>query len=372
MDMRYAYWVCQIGGWSLYSAIILIVFTANDGFSWEMATYVAVFAVLGIGITHIFRRYIKRWEWLNLSLRPLIPRVLLGVLVLATASHIVTYVTGRFILEIEAFQAVDSEITATFAQIFQFSIIYLLWSGLYFGTHYFWSFRSAEIEKWKLKAEIEATRLKALELQLNPHFFFNSLNSVRALIAENPSRAQRMVTKLSSLLRYTLQADDETVSLRKELDIARDYFELEKMRLEERLQYELDVDEATLEQPVPYLVVQTLAENAIKHGIAPRADGGFVTVESEATGNGTRLRVTNTGQIERSDVESGVGLQNARERLQLIFGEEAYLHLENSSPDTVTADVFIPEAPKERSIGDEDAPFSASDEAVSEPALSHE
>lgn len=277
-----------------------------------------------------------------------------------------------WLLRIDSLVEEASTINVAVQQTVSFSIIYSAWSGFYFGIHYFWSFRSAEIEKWKLKAEIEATRLKALELQLNPHFFFNSLNSVRALIAEDPRRAQRMVTKLSSLLRYTLQADEDTVSLRKELEIARDYFELEKMRLEERLQYEFDVDDETLEQPVPYLIVQTLAENAIKHGVAPRADGGFVTVEADVTDNGTRLRVINTGQIDRSDVESGVGLENARERLQLIFGEEAYLRLENSSADTVTAEVLIPEKPKERSIGEEGAPFSAPDEVASEPAISQE
>jgi LytS/YehU family sensor histidine kinase len=225
--------------------------------------------------------------------------------------------------------------------IFGSSMLMFMWLVIYFGVHYFWNYRQAEIDKWKLEAQAETARLKALKLQLNPHFFFNSLNSVRALIAEDPERAQRMVTRLARLLRTTLQVDDvKTVSLEEELATVRTYLELEGVRFEDRLQYEIEAGEAALERAVPFLLVQTLVENAIKHGIAEQQEGGTVTIISDVVDDALRLRVTNPGTLEAET--GGVGLTNARERLQLLFGDEASLTVENAGPDTVVATAVLP------------------------------
>jgi LytS/YehU family sensor histidine kinase len=217
----------------------------------------------------------------------------------------------------------------------------LPWVSIYFGVHYFWNYRQAEIDNWKLEARAEAARLKALKLQLNPHFFFNSLNSVRALIAKNPDRAQRMVTRLARLLRTTLQVDDvKTVPLAEELSTVRTYLELEKVRFEERLQYEIDATDAARDRPVPFLLVQTLVENAIKHGIAERQGGGTVGIRAKEEDGTLCLRVTNPGVLE--DESGGTGLSNARERLALLFGDEAALEVQNSGPDTVAATARLP------------------------------
>src|SRR5690606_9276799 len=127
-------------------------------------------------------------------------------------------------------------------------------------------YRAAEVERWRLQAAVKDAELAALRAQVNPHFLFNSLNSIRALIVEDPARAQQVVTQLAALLRYTLQAGaTSTVPLEAELHAVRTYLALESIRLEERLRYTIDVDDAVRQAPVPPMLVQTLVENGIKH-----------------------------------------------------------------------------------------------------------
>jgi LytS/YehU family sensor histidine kinase len=223
-----------------------------------------------------------------------------------------------------------------------------VWLTIYFGLHAVWNYRQAEIDRWKLQARAETARLEALKLQLNPHFFFNSLASVRSLISEAPARARKMVGRLARLLREALQASDKkTVPLQDELSTTRTYLELEKVRFEDRLDWTIDAGEAALQRQVPYMLVQTLVENAVKHGIGQRRAGGTIRVEAsvEDEESPLRLQVANPGELgKEADPErgSGTGLENARERLRLLFGEEAALTLAQSGPETVTATAQIP------------------------------
>jgi LytS/YehU family sensor histidine kinase len=229
-----------------------------------------------------------------------------------------------------------------------FSILMGLWTAIYFGVHAVWNRRQAEIDRWKLRARAETARLEALRLQLNPHFFFNSLASVRSLISEAPARARKMVGRLARLLREALQASDKkTVPLQDELSTTRTYLKLEKVRFEDRLDWTIDAGEAALQRQVPYMLVQTLVENAVKHGIGQRRAGGTIRVEASVEDEEAplRLQVTNPGELgEAAGAERGrgTGLENARERLLLLFGEEAALALEQSGPETVTATAQIP------------------------------
>jgi Putative regulator of cell autolysis len=239
-----------------------------------------------------------------------------------------------------------------------FSIFMGLWLAIYFGVHAFWNYRQAEIDRWRLQARAETARLEALKLQLNPHFFFNSLASVRSLISEAPTRARKMVGRLARLLRRTLQASGQkTVPLEEELSTTRTYLQLEKVRFEDRLDWTIDAGEAALQRQVPYMLVQTLAENAVKHGIGQRRAGGTIRVEASIGETPVEdepvedeeaplcLRVTNPGELsEEAGAErgSGTGLENARERLRLLFGEEASLTLAQSGPETVVATAQIP------------------------------
>jgi hypothetical protein len=338
-----AYWICQLGGWTLVSGLSLSLagWSAGEGRSLLLNLGVAVTA--GVGLTHAFRAYAHRAGWLDLPLKQLVPRILstalvLGILYEGIGSLAVYADVVNILGEAEKYWTVPRRALSVFGG----SILMGLWLVIYFGVHAFWNYRQAEVDKWKLEAQAETARLKALKLQLNPHFFFNSLNSVRALIAEDPERAQRMVTRLARLLRNTLQVDDvKTVPLEEELSTVRTYLELETVRFEERLRYEIDASEEALGRPVPFLLVQTLVENGIKHGVAQRQEGGTITVGADVQNDALRLRVTNPGTLESE--EGGVGLQNARERLQLLFGDEASLTLKNADVETVVATAVLPD-----------------------------
>jgi LytS/YehU family sensor histidine kinase len=341
MKRRHAYWACQIGGWGLLVLFrVLLSYLVRD-VTWGNVTFNVLLGATGLLLTHLYRLVAKRRGWTQLSLKQLIPRVVLAALVLATLTHFTCDLVGRHLLELSFYDEVESEMGLLLVSIVNGWILFMLWSVIYFGVHAVWNHRQAEVDKWKLEAQAETARLKALKLQLNPHFFFNSLNSVRALIAEDPDRAQRMVTQLARLLRNTLQVDDvKTVPLEEELSTVRTYLELETVRFEERLQYEIDASEAALGRPVPFLLVQTLVENGIKHGVAQRQEGGTITVGADVRDDTLCLRVTNPGTLDSE--EGGVGLQNARERLQLLFGDEASLTLENADAETVVATAVLP------------------------------
>jgi hypothetical protein len=342
MSRRYAYWICQLGGWTGYAVLRLTLSSFFRAVSWERVAAYAVFVAAGVLYTHLYRHMARRQEWTQMSLGQLAPRVLAATLAIALVLHGTMDVVGRYVLELDLYEDIDSEIGVLLASVVNGWFLLMLWSLIYFGVHYFWGYRQAEVDKWKLEAQAETARLKALKLQLNPHFFFNSLNSVRALIAEDPDRAQRMVTRLARLLRSTLQADDmKTVPLEEELSTVRTYLELEKVRFEDRLRHQIEVDDEARSYPVPFMLVQTLVENGIKHGVSRCREGGVITVRATVRDGVLRIRVTNPGTLDTEE-SGGTGLANARERLRLLFGKKASLTVENADADTVVATAEMP------------------------------
>jgi LytS/YehU family sensor histidine kinase len=218
----------------------------------------------------------------------------------------------------------------------------LAWSVVYLGVHYFERWREAELEKLQLVIVAQDARLDGLMAQLQPHFLFNCLNSVRALIVEDPAKAQTTVTALSRLLRHSLQAGrDSTIRLATEIEMVRTYLELEAVRFEDRLVSEIDMAPGTGELHVPAMLVQSLVENGVKHGIERSPAGGAICIAAWRDGGTLRLRVTNPGRIESSDESTRIGLANARARLQLLYGDGASLTLRDGE-HSVVAEVAIP------------------------------
>jgi LytS/YehU family sensor histidine kinase len=183
---------------------------------------------------------------------------------------------------------------------------------------------------------------------VNPHFIFNSLNSLRALIDEDPARARQSVTQLANLLRYSLQSgQQETVPFEDELRVVNDYLSLEQVRHEERLRVRLDIAPETLLLPVPPMLLQTLVENAVKYGISTRPEGGEIAIIARCEGGALRLTVTNPGEVATAATtaratSTGLGLHNAAERLRLLFGERATLQLWAETPSLVVAEAVLP------------------------------
>jgi len=205
--------------------------------------------------------------------------------------------------------------------------------------------RKDQIDRLNLEKNIKDLELKTIKSHINPHFIFNSLNSIRALVDENPTRARSAITELSNILRSSMQAEKaETVTLEKELNIVKDYLALEQMRFEERLKIELDIDEDTLDQQVPPMMLQTLVENAIKHGISQQVNGGMVKVISDFKDNNLELLVQNTGQLLLKSVnsEGGFGIKSTEDRLNLIYQGKASFSIKNLTDNIVESKITMP------------------------------
>ncbi len=202
-------------------------------------------------------------------------------------------------------------------------------------------FRSSEIQRLVSQAE-----LRALQSQINPHFLFNSLNTLYGTIPREAAEARRLVLNLAEIFRYFLQSDRALIPLAEELEIVQAYLQIERLRLGEKLRTEIDVDKLAERALIPILSVQPLVENAVKHGIASRSGPGFVRLAARVTADGVTIEVSDDGRgFETPASEAGggcgVGLDNVRQRLRLCYGDPAFLKID-SSPQGSTVSFLIP------------------------------
>lgn len=345
------YVLAQCVGWGGFT---LVCFGLSHIFKGLTLTYACICIgtnSIGLLLSHIYRIWIHHRGWKRLGWPAMLPRMAMAVVVLS----LLWAVLDRPLYMVSNYA--PSEPKLSFTAYFVYSVfngvwILLLWSLLYFGYNTADRFRRSEVERVQLQATLKDAELRALKAQVNPHFLFNSLNSVRALIDEDPARARQSVTQLANLLRYSLQSGQmETVPFEEELRTVNDYLALEQVRHEERLRLRLDVAPETLHLPVPPMLLQTLVENAVKYGISTRSEGGEITIIARRTESELRLQVTNPGHLPLAtdptapaqvNGSTGVGLRNADQRLRLLFGERAGINLHAVGPDTVVAEAVIP------------------------------
>jgi hypothetical protein len=306
---------------------------------WEVVARALSGSLLGIVLTDQFRDYIRKNHWLADRPGRLVRRMALAVGFLAAVMFVAAL---PFLYRIIPPDRTGPLFVVLVGHVATLSV----WSGIYLAFHYLMGLRSAEADRLQLTVATREAELAALRSQLNPHFLFNSLNSLRSLVTEDPVRARKAVTGLSALLRYALGSSrDRTVSLHRELEATRHYLELEAIRLESRLNLQFDIDPRALDHPVPPMLVQTLAENAVKHGIARLPRGGRVRIEARRGAEELQVRVMNTGTLNPAGNDPGIGISNALERLRLLFGERANLSLVAAGPGEVCCEVVIPTLP---------------------------
>ncbi|HTR79986.1 MAG TPA: sensor histidine kinase [Bacteroidota bacterium] len=189
--------------------------------------------------------------------------------------------------------------------------------------------REKELNEERLTRTKMEAELQALQAKINPHFLFNTLNSIASLISENPKAAESTVEKLSELFRYTLKnAEKNTVTLAEELSIVKTYLEIEKVRFGDRLQFELKCDPSVEGLNIPALIVQPLVENGVKHGIGPKVGGGTIRIEATQTDGQCCISVVDDGDgLKETGNKNGFGLRSIEERLRLRYGDAASLRI---------------------------------------------
>lgn len=305
--------------------------------------FASLFFVSGIALTHLSRKIILQFRWVELPISRNIVRVALLSLLMALSTILTVSIVSVLFSLTGPLQIPALKI---FTLLTNLSAVYLFWHAVYFSVHYFDYYNRAEFGRLSREAVIKDYELRALKSQMNPHFIFNSLNTIRALIDEDPQKAQTAVTQLSNLLRYSLLVDKKvTVPLEEELQVVNDYLELESLRYEERLSVKMSIAPETLYLKIPPLMVQTLCENGIKHGIAKLKQGGIISVSSCLEDSHLVIDIRNSGYIpedEEDTDDGGVGVKNTTQRLALLYGSDASFELFNVSKDTVSAKVLIP------------------------------
>ncbi|NQZ75363.1 MAG: histidine kinase [Ekhidna sp.] len=337
MTKQKLYWLCQFFGWGIYGFIQVFLYTIANHYDASQAVGVLYQVTYYIATTHLLRSLILRGKWLNLTLSKLIPRLLVATLALSFLNY-------GYLLVVEYFRAritnQDLMILTVFINTLGYWVIYFIWTIFYFTFHYVDRYNKS------LKAETAAREVELMNLkaQLNPHFIFNALNSIRALVDENPKKSKESITQLSHILRNSLISDrKKLIPFTEELKTVKDYLALESIRYEERLVTNFDIDKNSGRFAIPPLMLQTLVENGIKHGIANLMHGGEISITTVVKRKQLHLQIRNSGQLNE-EVQSGggVGLANTRKRLELIFGEGARFEMKNENEKTVLTSISIP------------------------------
>jgi two-component system LytT family sensor kinase len=339
----------QIGGWTISAlAQIWWSYMASGSVTLRRVIFFVVEAILCIVVTHFFRNRLKHWKWLYQPMHKLIPGVLAALFIMGLIVYFFTipvnFVLGRLFNPTTAF-----DLQLILRQSSFYFILFFWWTVVYFAYHYFNEYNKS----LKYEASMIEIELNNLKSQLNPHFIFNALNSIRALVDENPKKSKQAITQLSNILRSSLASDKKGLTnFDEELKIVKDYLGLESIRFEERLKTEFDIHPESQRFLVPPLMIQTLVENGIKHGISKLTKGGLIQLKTDVVMDKLKIRIRNSGHYVNGTKKSksGLGLDNTIQRLKLIYGDEATFRIANETDNFVLTELIIPQNISHESI----------------------
>ena len=334
------YWTFQLAGWGA-----LTLFNSVYGGSSQLRIVVTIScwgSLGGLLLSHLWHGVLRRYGWAANGVRwkRIVPSLIL-LAIIQTAS-----VTAAFHVMYPP-DVLRGLAWLPGALLFWFGV-FLTWTVFYFTALSLRRASRFEAEALRLEVLAKDAQLRALQAQVNPHFFFNSLNSVRALIFEDREAAAHMIDQLANLMRHALQSSQHaTVPLSAELDAVRAYLAIEQCRFEDRLRvsFAIEISAPDLDHVrVPPMALQTLVENAVKYGVETSADGGDIRITAlrSAGIDALRIEVANTGELRSASGSTGIGLRNARQRLQLACGEHASLELRQQA-GWVYATIHLPE-----------------------------
>jgi len=351
------YWICQLAGWS--SIAVLFTFSFSSLSPDHVAGLAAIYvwaALCGASLSHAWRRVLKQRGWLTSPRQPPWGRIaavmlLLGILQtgLVTLGFAVIRLPGSF-----------SNWSWLPGTLVAWVTLFIIWTTIYFYVASIRRARQFQAEALRLEIYAKDAELRALQAQVNPHFFFNSLNSVRALIYENPNAAAQMINQLAGVMRYALQSGStKMVKLTQEIDAVNAYLAIEKIRFEERLRVTLQIEAGLEEILIPPMILQALVENAVKYGVERSVTGSDLRIVISRHAGMIRIEVANTGFFALSDMHSAapfvesfadstrLGLENTRKRLALMMGIDATVDLREELIEGkrwVLAVIMLPDA----------------------------
>lgn len=350
------YWACQLAGWSIASFYWGYIAFLNPYFNWwqGIADFIGD-VLIGVGLTHCYRLFALKNGFTRLTIKQLLPWTISAILVLAI---LYAFLVIEKLYWIRVW--FNTGFHSGFSEYFKNGWLTVFITGtrlmaIWVLGYHLYHYSQLQIRTAKENARLliiaKEAQLSNLSAQLNPHFFFNALNNIKFLVEDDPGAARRAIDLLSELLRHSLSNTNELlIELKEEMGLVKDYLELEKLRFEERLQIEIEMEDLHSPVLIPPLSIQALVENGIKHGIDKRKEGGRIHVEIARCNNTVVINVENSGRLN-SNLGKGVGLTNLKERLQLQFPGKSEFRLEQVTPDTVSATIKIIQNGQDKSIG---------------------
>jgi two-component system, LytTR family, sensor kinase len=294
----------------------------------------------------VTRMPIERENWIRNALLHVPISIVLGVL-LTALGHVLIWLrwswpVGRPL----TFEGISRFVINNFSEAIG---IYMLIALSGYAFDYYQRFREGQVRTLQLEAQLSQAQLHALKMQLHPHFLFNTLHSISALLNKDADAARRMITRLGDFLRLTLEnSGAQEVTLRQEMEFLSCYLEIERIRFRDRLVTHVDVAQHTLDAKVPNLILQPIVENAIRHGIAPRSTQGLIEIEAKQRNGRLRIQVRDNGpglsahRTFENTVKKGLGLANTETRLEQLYGSEQSFNLSNNPEGGLIVTMEIP------------------------------
>lgn len=372
LPQQWLFWVCHIGGWLCVSLPFVhldvgqldAVWTGTgtrDGASYSWQTELLRF-ILTLPVLLWYRYLFVRNNWRQLVPVELVSLTLGFNLIFAIFfSYLLPYSIPRTEWWFEWFQKESSGTTREFDEkLISFIYSYtaqLLWCFFYVLIRTLQMNKSFEQQEERMQGELKTAMISSLSSQISPHFLFNAMNNICCLMDEDVGKAQTALRAFSDVLRFSLNDSlNQTISIKEEMELVQNYMEVVSIQFEDKLTFSSNIPDNVMAYSIPPMIIQLLVENAIKHGISQLKQGGVVRVTICHESLGLRLTVENTGQLKslNNQKQRCVGLQNIRDRLQLVYGDKASFDLfqkdepeaddssASASESSVIANVFFP------------------------------
>ncbi|HEX8584019.1 MAG TPA: histidine kinase [Allosphingosinicella sp.] len=341
-DKNRAFWILQSAGWAGYFVLRTLSGIAN-AMGWSFVVHTSLLTATGYSITllmgAIFRRLIRMKPLLTWTIS-----IFLVLLAAGTFSAIETWSHATFVrpgFRPEGLQFLSSILLTT--------ALLVAWSALYYSINYYLILEEQSDRLLRLEHQASSAQLAMLRYQLNPHFLFNTLNSISTLVLlKQTERANAMLSRLSSFLRYTLVNEPMgTVTMAQEVETLKLYLEIEKMRFEDRLRPRFDIDPDVSLARLPSLLLQPLVENAIKYAVTPQEEGADIEVSARRVGERVLIRVKDSGpgaedHWVKAQESTGVGLANIRDRLAQAYGPDQKIDTDSNRNGGFSVTIEIP------------------------------
>lgn len=347
-----AFWFFQISGWTVFYFQHVFVFSPIREWTFNNVLIRTIILAIGFILSVLLRNRLKKIDFLKFSFVKLLIIIFVSSLICSTIWH----VSGVFFFESMKHLNItfgDATLSNILVGIVRDNTVFIGWSGLYVGIKFWMEWVSQKEQTDKALLLARNVQLEMLRYQLNPHFLFNTLSSLRALTSEENKKAKEIITKISEFLRYTLiEIDNNEVALSKEIEIIKNYLDIEKVRFEDELQVDFNIDQIAEVFPIPIFLIHPLVENAIKYGMQTSPIPLKIIITAKMLDDILNISVYNTGKwIEREkNNHDGRGLENIERRLKIYAPNQHDFQIIKNS-DSVQVKISLKKEPNKYSYG---------------------